>query len=102
MDAPYQNIANGLADLEAMEFNVVNNTIVKDINLELLSKKLEESRNNKYVIDGIVINDIQSSLFILPLLIIKLIGLGCQSRRQNEGRLYKIIKDRNLQGSVEL
>ena len=54
----YPNMANGLADLEAMKFNVVNNTIVNDINLELLSKKLEESRNNKYVIDGIVINDI--------------------------------------------
>lgn len=54
----FPNIENGLKNLEDMKFNVVNNIIVKDINLELLSKKLEESRKNKYVIDGIVINDI--------------------------------------------
>jgi DNA ligase (NAD+) len=41
-----------------MKFNVVNNTVVDDISLAFLSKNLEDSRKNKYVIDGIVISDI--------------------------------------------
>lgn len=52
------NLPNGLPDLNKMKFNVVNNTVVDDISLAFLSKNLEVSRNNKYVIDGIVISDI--------------------------------------------
>ena len=52
------NLPNGLPELDKMKFNVVNNTVVDDISLAFLSKNLEVSRNNKYVIDGIVISDI--------------------------------------------
>ena len=54
----YPNLPNGLPELDKMKFNVVNNTVVDDINLAFLSKNLEDSRKNKYVIDGIVISDI--------------------------------------------
>ena len=54
----YPNLPNGLPELDKMKFNVVNNTVVDDINLAFLSKILENSRKNKYVIDGIVISDI--------------------------------------------
>lgn len=54
----YPNLPNGLPELAKMKFNVVNNTVVDDINLAFLSKNLEDSRKNKYVIDGIVISDI--------------------------------------------
>lgn len=54
----YPNLPNGLPELDKMKFNVVNNTVVDDINLAILSKNLEDSRKNKYVIDGIVISDI--------------------------------------------
>lgn len=54
----YPNLPNGLPELDKMKFNVVNNTVVDDISLAFLSKNLEYSRKNKYVIDGIVISDI--------------------------------------------
>jgi len=54
----YPNLPNGLPELAKMNFNVVNNTVDNDINLAFLSKNLEEARNNKYVIDGIVISEI--------------------------------------------
>jgi len=54
----FPNLPNGLPELDKMKFNVVNNTVVDDINLAFLSKNLEDSRKNKYVIDGIVISDI--------------------------------------------
>ena len=54
----YPNLPNGLPELAKMKFNVVNNTVMDDINLAILSKNLEDSRKNKYVIDGIVISDI--------------------------------------------
>ena len=54
----FPNLPNGLPELDKMKFNVVNNTVVDDISLAFLSKNLEVSRNNKYVIDGIVISDI--------------------------------------------
>lgn len=54
----YPKMANGLNELSKMNFNVVNNTVVKDINLKLLSENLEASRSNKYIIDGIVISDV--------------------------------------------
>ena len=54
----YPNLPNGLPALDKMKFNVVNNTVVDDIGLAFLSKNLEYSRKNKYVIDGIVISDI--------------------------------------------
>ena len=54
----YPNLPNGLPELDKMKFNVVNNTVVDDISLAFLSKNLEDSRKNKYVIDGIVISDI--------------------------------------------
>lgn len=54
----YPNLPNGLPVLDKMKFNVVNNTVVDDISLAILSKNLEDSRKNKYVIDGIVISDI--------------------------------------------
>lgn len=54
----FPNLPNGLPELDKMKFNVVNNTVVDDISLAFLSKILEVSRKNKYVIDGIVISDI--------------------------------------------
>lgn len=54
----YPNEINGLPLLSKLGFNVVNNIVVKDINLGLLSKILEDSRQNTYIIDGIVISDI--------------------------------------------
>lgn len=54
----YPNLPNGLPELGKMKFNVVNNNVVDDISLAFLSKNLEDSRKNKYVIDGIVISDI--------------------------------------------
>ena len=54
----FPNLPNGLPELDKMKFNVVNNTVVDDISLAFLSKNLEDSRKNKYVIDGIVISDI--------------------------------------------
>lgn len=54
----YPNLPNGLPELAKMNFNVVNNIVMDDINLAILSKNLEDSRKNKYVIDGIVISDI--------------------------------------------
>jgi DNA ligase (NAD+) len=54
----YPNLPNGLPELAKMKFNVVNNIVMYDINLAILSKNLEDSRKNKYVIDGIVISDI--------------------------------------------
>ena len=54
----FPNLPNGLPELDKMKFNVVNNTVVDDISLAFLSKNLEVSRKNKYVIDGIVISDI--------------------------------------------
>lgn len=54
----YPNLPNGLPELAKMKFNVVNNIVMDDINLAILSKNLEDSRKNKYVIDGIVISDI--------------------------------------------
>lgn len=54
----YPNLPNGLPELDKMKFNVVNNNVIDDINLAFLSKNLEDSRKNKYVIDGIVISDI--------------------------------------------
>lgn len=54
----YPNLSNGLPELVKMKFNVVNNIVMDDINLDILSKNLEDSRKNNYVIDGIVISDI--------------------------------------------
>jgi DNA ligase (NAD+) len=54
----YPNLPNGLPELVKMKFNVVNNIVMNDINLAILSKNLEDSRKNNYVIDGIVISDI--------------------------------------------
>lgn len=54
----YPNLPNGLPELVKMKFNVVNNIVTDDINLAILSKNLEDSRKNNYVIDGIVISDI--------------------------------------------
>ena len=54
----YPNLSNGLPELVKMKFNVVNNIVMDDINLAILSKNLEDSRKNNYVIDGIVISDI--------------------------------------------
>lgn len=54
----YPNLPNGLPELAKMKFNVVNNIVMDDINLAILSKNLEDSRKNKYIIDGIVISDI--------------------------------------------
>lgn len=54
----YPDEINGLPLLSKLGFSVVNNIVVKDINLGLLSKILEESRKNTYIIDGIVVSDI--------------------------------------------
>ena len=54
----YPHEINGLPLLSKLGFSVVNNIVVKDINLGLLSKILEESRKNTYIIDGIVVSDI--------------------------------------------
>jgi len=51
-------IKNGLEVIKKMKFLVVNHIIVKDINLDILSENLQKSRNNDYIIDGIVIADI--------------------------------------------
>lgn len=56
----YPNLPNGLPELVKMKFNVVNNIVTDDINLAILSKNLEDSRKNNYVIDGIVISDISN------------------------------------------
>jgi NAD-dependent DNA ligase len=55
------NIKNGLEVLQKMNFLIVNYTINDDINLNILSENLQKSRNNKYIIDGIVINDISKN-----------------------------------------
>jgi len=52
------SIKNGLHILKNLGFLIVNYTITDDINLTILSKNLQEARNNKYIIDGIVISDI--------------------------------------------
>ena len=52
------NISNGLPYLKELKFIVVNNNIVNSIILNLLSESLQKSRNNEYIIDGIVISDI--------------------------------------------
>ena len=52
------NIKNGLDILKQLGFLIVNNTVIDDINLTILSDNLQRSRNNKYIIDGIVISDI--------------------------------------------
>lgn len=52
---------NGLDILKKMNFLIVNHTINDDINLNILSENLQKSRNNKYIIDGIVINDISKN-----------------------------------------
>ena len=52
------NISNGLPYLKELKFIVVNNNVVNSINLNLLSESLQKSRNNEYIIDGIVISDI--------------------------------------------
>jgi DNA ligase (NAD+) len=51
-------IKNGLEVIKKMKFLVVNHIIVNDINLDILSENLQKSRNNDYIIDGIVIADI--------------------------------------------
>lgn len=51
-------IKNDLDILKSMGFLIVNHKIVTDINLSILSENLQKSRNNKYIIDGIVISDI--------------------------------------------
>lgn len=51
-------VKNGLDVIEKMKFNVVNHTVVSDINLVILSEHLQKARNNEYIIDGIVIADI--------------------------------------------
>jgi DNA ligase (NAD+) len=55
------NIKNGLEVLQKMNFLIVNYSINDDINLNILSENLQKSRNNKYIIDGIVINDISKN-----------------------------------------
>lgn len=52
------DIKNGLDILKIMGFLIVNHKIVNDINLDILSENLQQSRNNKYIVDGIVISDI--------------------------------------------
>ena len=52
---------NGLDILKKMNFLIVNHTINDNINLNILSENLQKSRNNKYIIDGIVINDISKN-----------------------------------------
>ena len=52
------DIKNDLDILKAMGFLIVNHKIVSDINLSILSDNLQKSRNNKYIVDGIVISDI--------------------------------------------
>ncbi len=54
-------IKNGLEILKKMKFLVVNHIVKEDINLDILSENLQKSRNNKYIIDGIVINDISKN-----------------------------------------
>ena len=54
-------LKNGLDILKKMNFLIVNHTINDDINLNILSENLQKSRNNKYIIDGIVINDISKN-----------------------------------------
>jgi len=54
-------LKNGLDILKKMNFLIVNHTIMDDINLNILSENLQKSRNNKYIIDGIVINDISKN-----------------------------------------
>lgn len=51
-------IKNDLDILKSMGFLIVNHKIVSDINLSILSENLQKSRNNKYIVDGIVISDI--------------------------------------------
>ena len=55
------NIKNGLEVLQKMNFLIVNYSINDDINLNILSENLQKSRNNRYIIDGIVINDISKN-----------------------------------------
>jgi NAD-dependent DNA ligase len=52
------DIKNDLDILKAMGFLIVNHKIISDINLAILSENLQKSRNNKYIVDGIVISDI--------------------------------------------
>ena len=54
-------LKNGLDILKKMNFFIVNHTINDNINLNILSENLQKSRNNKYIIDGIVINDISKN-----------------------------------------
>jgi len=54
-------LKNGLDILKKMNFLIVNHTINDNINLNILSENLQKSRNNKYIIDGIVINDISKN-----------------------------------------
>ena len=51
-------IKNGLEIIKKMKFLVVNHEVVSNINLDILSENLQKSRNNDYIIDGIVISDI--------------------------------------------
>jgi DNA ligase (NAD+) len=46
-----------LTYLKDMKFNVVNNVVLDNLNLDILSDILQKSRENKYIIDGIVITD---------------------------------------------
>jgi len=52
-----ENVSNEMSYLNDMKFNIVNNVILDDLNLVILSDILQKSRGNKYIIDGIVIND---------------------------------------------
>ena len=54
-------LKNGFDILKKMNFLIVNHTINDNINLNILSENLQKSRNNKYIIDGIVINDISKN-----------------------------------------
>jgi NAD-dependent DNA ligase len=52
------NLENGLPYMSKLKFLIVSNTVSNTLNLNLLSENLQASRNNKYIIDGIVISDI--------------------------------------------
>lgn len=73
-DLVYSNIEGGTGEtggfdsfdrLNEMKFNVVNYVVLDDINLVILSDILQKSRDNKYIIDGIVISDISKKYNIV-------------------------------------
>jgi DNA ligase (NAD+) len=50
-------VSRGLLYLKAKGFKIVNNVVLDDINLNILSDILQKSRDNQYIIDGIVVSD---------------------------------------------